>query len=71
MSKKLDPHDPKKRTEALEKKTQLYEKIDQELIHGVNLYRFIVENSHIGSFRCRKLNQVFGSHNSGFPRLYF
>jgi len=41
---------PIQRIKQLEKKKKLYEQIDRELVHGINLYRFIVENSHIGIF---------------------
>jgi len=39
-----------KRIDQLEKQKKLYEAIDNELTQGINLYRFIVENSHIGIF---------------------
>ena len=39
-----------KRVEELEKQMALYKAIDTELTQGINLYRFIVENSHVGIF---------------------
>ena len=42
------PNGVNKRIDQLEKQIKLYEAIDNELTQGINLYRFIVENSHIG-----------------------
>ena len=39
-----------RRIDQIEKQLELYELIDTELTQGINLYRFIVENSHIGIF---------------------
>lgn len=39
-----------RRVDQLEKQMKLFEAIDTELTQGINLYRFIVENSHIGIF---------------------
>jgi len=39
-----------KRIDQLEEQMKLYKSIDTELTQGINLYRFIVENSHIGIF---------------------
>ncbi|MEZ4568275.1 MAG: PAS domain S-box protein [Desulfobacterales bacterium] len=39
-----------KRVRRTGKQMALYKAIDTELTQGINLYRFIVENSHVGIF---------------------
>lgn len=44
------PDNLNQRITSLEQQVKLFETIDQELTQGISLYRFIVENSHVGIF---------------------
>ncbi|MCK5784620.1 MAG: PAS domain S-box protein [Desulfobacterales bacterium] len=50
MGENKMPKGVNRRIDQLEKQLKLYELIDTELTQGINPYRFIVENSHIGIF---------------------
>ena len=44
------PDNLNQRITSLEQQVKLFETIDQELTQEISLYRFIVENSHVGIF---------------------
>lgn len=50
MAEDIPSENLNRRITSLEEQMRLLDVIDRELTQGINLYRFIVENSHIGIF---------------------